>query len=173
MNFIQAVQTLVDGGVEFVIIGGWSAILHGSSYITNDLDVCFSRRKENLVRLARALVPFHPKLRDFAGRPALFWDETTLRNGAIFALSTGLGVIDLLAEVRGLGGFDEVKAHSVVMDAFDRRVRTLDLPSLIRAKRAAGRPKDLLLLRDRSLVFATCASALNAQPRVRLILTGP
>jgi hypothetical protein len=48
MNYIEAVQALVDGGVEFVIIGGWSAILHGSSYITNDLDVCFSRREETL-----------------------------------------------------------------------------------------------------------------------------
>jgi hypothetical protein len=146
VKFIQAVQTLVDAGVEFVIIGGWSAILHGSSYITNDLDICFSRRKENLGRLARALAPFHPKLRDLPAELPFVWDEATLRNGTIFTLSTDLGVIDLLAEVSGLGGFDEVNAHSVLIDAFDRRVRTLDLPSLIRAKRAAGRPKDLLVL---------------------------
>lgn len=146
MNFIQAVQALVDADVEFVIIGGWSAILHGSSYITNDLGVCFSRRKENLGRLARALAPFHPKLRGLPADLPFVWDATTLHNGTLFTLSTDLGVIDLLAEVSGLGGFDEVKAHSIEIDAFDRRVRTLDLPSLIRAKRAAGRPKDLLIL---------------------------
>jgi len=146
MNFIQAVQTLADAGVEFVIIGGWSAILHGSSYVTNDLDICFSRRKENLGRLAGALAPFHPRPRDLPAEVPFVWDETTLRNGTIFTLSTDMGVIDPLAEVSGLGGFDEVKAHSIEMDAFDRRVRTLDLPSLIRAKRAAGRPKDLLVL---------------------------
>jgi hypothetical protein len=146
MNFIRAVQTLVDGDVEFVIIGGWSAILHGSSYTTNDLDVCFSRRKDNLGRLARALAPFHPRLRDLPADLPFVWDDATLGNGTIFTLSTDLGVIDLLAEVTGLGGFEEVKACSVLVDAFDRRVRTLDLPSLIRAKRAAGRPKDLLVL---------------------------
>jgi hypothetical protein len=41
MNFVTAVQTLVDAGVDFVIIGGWSAILHGSSHTTNDLDLVF------------------------------------------------------------------------------------------------------------------------------------
>ena len=55
-------------------------------------------------------------------------------------------MIDLLAEVSGVGGFDEVKAHSELVQAFDRSVWTLDLPSLIRAKRAAGREKDLRAL---------------------------
>jgi hypothetical protein len=31
MNFLQAVQVLTDAGVEFAIIGGWSAIMHGSA----------------------------------------------------------------------------------------------------------------------------------------------
>jgi hypothetical protein len=39
MNWDIAVQTLVDSGVEFVIIGGWSAILHGSARMTRDLDI--------------------------------------------------------------------------------------------------------------------------------------
>ena len=67
MNFITAVHALVDAGVDFAIIGGWSAILHGSSNVTNDLDVCFSRQPENLKRLAGALAPFHPRLRDLPG----------------------------------------------------------------------------------------------------------
>lgn len=65
MQFEHAVQALSDAGVEFVIIGGVSAILAGSSYtITNDLDICYSRSIENLKRLAKALAPFHPRLRD-------------------------------------------------------------------------------------------------------------
>ncbi|HEV3200213.1 MAG TPA: hypothetical protein VGZ73_20050 [Bryobacteraceae bacterium] len=74
------------------------------------------------------------------------WDRSTLRNGTVSTLSTDLGAIDLLAEVSGLGGFDEVKACSILVQAFDRSVWTLDLPSLIRAKRAAGREKDLRIL---------------------------
>lgn len=143
MNFIAAVQTLVDQGVDFVIIGGWSAILHGSSYITSDLDLCYSRQPDNLKRLAKALAPFHARLRDMPRNLPFIWDEATLRNGTIFTLSTDLGEIDLLAEVSGLGGFEEVKKNSVLVQAFDRNVWTLDLPGLIRAKRAAGREKDL------------------------------
>jgi len=61
-------------------------------------------------------------------------------------LWTDLGGIDLLAEVSGLGGFEEVKASSILVHVFDRDVWTLDLSSLIKAKRAAGREKDLRAL---------------------------
>ena len=146
MNFIAAVQALVDGGVDFVIIGGWSAILHGSSSVTNDLDICYSRSSDNLKRVVVALTSFHPRLRDMPQNLPFVWDQATLRNAAIFTLSTDLGAIDLLAEVGGVGGFEEVKANSVLVRAFERDVWTLDLPALIRAKRAAGRAKDLQVL---------------------------
>ena len=51
-----------------------------------------------------------------------------------------------MAEVSGLGDWSEIRKCCVRVPAFDRDVWTLDLPSLIRAKRAAGRPKDLLVL---------------------------
>lgn len=146
MNFDIAVQALVDAGVEFIIIGGWSAILHGSSFMTGDLDIFFPRNSENLRRLVRALSPFHPRLRNFPSDLPFLWDETTLRNGTVFTLTTDLGIVDLLAEVSGLGSFEEVKQTVVSVDAFGRRVQTLDLRSLIKAKRAAGREKDLRIL---------------------------
>jgi hypothetical protein len=74
------------------------------------------------------------------------WDEATLRNATVLTLLTDLGEIDLLAEVAGVGTWDDVKAHSIIVDAFDRKIATLDLPSLIQAKRAAGRAKDLAAL---------------------------
>ena len=64
MNVEAAIHSLVDAGVEFVIVGGWSAILNGSAYITNDLDICYARSSQNLGRLAQALAPYHPRLRD-------------------------------------------------------------------------------------------------------------
>jgi hypothetical protein len=92
------------------------------------------------------LAAFHPRLRDLPEGLPFVWDQTTLRNAAFLTLSTDLGAIDLLAEVTGLGGFAEVKANSILVQAFDREVWTLDLPALIRAKRAAGRAKDLQVL---------------------------
>ena len=61
-------------------------------------------------------------------------------------MDTDLGPIDLLAEVAGVGVYDQATEHSVVVDAFDRRVATLDLAALIRSKRAAGRERDLAAL---------------------------
>ena len=146
MNFVQAVQVLTDAGVEFAIIGGWSAIMHGSAYLTNDLDICYSRADGNLQRLARALVLYHPRPAGFPPELPFIWDEKTLHSGTVFTLDTDLGRIDLLAEVSGLGDWSEIPKCCVRLPAFGRDVLTLDLPSLIRAKRAAGRPKDLLVL---------------------------
>ena len=67
------------------------------------------------------------------------WDASTLANGTVFTLQTDLGIIDLLAEVSGIGAYADVLAASIEVDAFERRVRTLDLKALIQAKRAAGR----------------------------------
>ena len=146
MKLEQAVQLLVDAGVDFVIIGGWSAILHGSPYMTNDLDICYSDRRENLKRMATALAPYHPRLRALPVGLPFVWDEVTLRNGRVFTLETDLGIIDLLAEVSGVGSFQDVRAGAVETEAFGRKVWILDLPALIKAKRAAGRKKDLELI---------------------------
>ena len=146
MNLELAIQQLCDAGVEFVVIGGWAAIFHGSTHVTNDLDICYSRDRENLRKLAGALAPYHPRPRDFPDSLPFVWDATTLANGTVFTLSTELGVIDLLAEVSGIGTYREVRAMSVEVEAFDRRLYTLDLRALIQSKKAAGRKKDLLIL---------------------------
>ena len=143
MLFESAVQALCDAEVDFIVIGGLAATFHGSGRVTYDLDVCYSRVPANLRRLAVALGPFHPRPREFADGVPFIWEEATLRNTSILTLRTDLGPIDLLAEVAGLGSFEAVALHSITVDAFDRRIKTLDLRSLIHAKRAAGRDKDL------------------------------
>ena len=129
-----------------MVIGGLSAAFHGSARVTYDLDICYSRASGNVRRLAAGLAPFHPGLRDSPVGLPFVWDEVTRRNGTIFTLQTDIGEIDLLAEVAGLATFEDVKKHSIVVEAFDRRIATLDLPGLIQAKRAAGREKDFAAL---------------------------
>jgi hypothetical protein len=146
MEYAKAVRALCDAQVEFILIGGVAASLHGSSNVTFDLDICFSRKPENLRRLASALASFHPRPQGLPPDLPFIRDEATLRNGTIFTLETSLGNIDLLAEVAGVGAYEEAKARSIELIAFDRRLSMLDLPSLIASKRAAGRPKDLLVL---------------------------
>jgi hypothetical protein len=47
MQFEEAVQALCDAGVDFVVIGGLAATLHGSAQVTYDLDICYSRASAN------------------------------------------------------------------------------------------------------------------------------
>lgn len=146
----QAIQLLADSQVEFVIIGGIAITLHGSSYLTSDLDLCYARKGENLSRIVTALKPYNPRLRVLGlpqGLP-LVWDEQTLRNGLNFTLITDLGEIDLLGEVSGIGGFDEALAASITISLYGHEIHVLSLEGLIRSKRAAGRPKDLLVLAE-------------------------
>ena len=146
MSYEAAIQKLVDSGVEFVIVRGWSAILHGGSFMTRDLGLCYSRRPANLKRLAAALAPYHPRLRDLPQGPPFLWDEVTLRNGTVFTLTTDFGEIDLLAEISGVGNYGQAKANSIPEFSWGREVWTLDLATLIKAKRAAGREKDLRII---------------------------
>ena len=142
----RAIKSLVENQASFVIIGGVAITAHGSAYITKDLDFCYSRDKDNLQRITAALAPFRPRPRGFPDNLPFVWDAGTLRNGANFTLVTDLGDIDLLAEVSGIGAYAEAAADCVVMQLYGYDVQILSLDALIRAKRAAGRVKDLLVL---------------------------
>jgi hypothetical protein len=77
--------------------------------------------------------------------PYIF-EESTLLNATNFTFQTDIGDIDLLGEVAGVGNYEAVENESVIMELFGFDVKVLSLNGLIKAKRAAGRPKDLLVL---------------------------
>ena len=139
-------RLLTQHQVEFVIVGGVATSAHGSSYLTFDLDVAYARTRDNLKHLAAALAPYHPRPRGFPANLPFIWDEQTISQGTNFTLTTDIGNIDLLGEVIGLGDYERVRDQSVVMNLFNLQCRVLSLDALITAKRAAGRPKDLLAL---------------------------
>jgi predicted nucleotidyltransferase len=143
VEFERAIAALCDAGVDFIVIGGVSAFAYGSSRVTFDLDICYSRTKENISRLAAALAPFKPRPRDFPAGLPFVWDESTLRNGGLFTLQTEIGDLDLLPEVAGVGTFDDALPNSSKLEIYGREVLNLNLRTLIAAKLAAGRPKDL------------------------------
>ena len=132
--------------VEFVIIGGLAAVLQGSAYVTADLDLCYSRKRQNLEKLARALAPFHPVLRAVPDQVPFQLDLSALRSGMNFTLSTAVGDVDILGEVTGMGTYDEIVAFSEDIEVFDVSCKVLTLEGLIKAKRAVARAKDLKLL---------------------------
>ncbi len=142
-EFERLLPVLVKHDVLFVLIGGVAGIIHGAARVTYDVDVVYERTGVNFKNLARALGPFSPYIRGAPPGLPFSFDDRTLRNGLNFTLTTTVGDIDLLGEVIGGGGYRELLPHSVDISAFEVTFKCVDLPTLIRLKLAAGRPKDL------------------------------
>jgi predicted nucleotidyltransferase len=145
-EFEKIGRVLAEGGVRFIVIGGWAGIFHGLAHSTYDVDVVYSRDRENIRRLVETLKPWRPYLRGVPpGLPFVF-DERTVRNGLNFTLDTDLGKLDLLGEVPGGRNYEELLPHSVEMEANGVKYRCATLERLIQMKRAAGRSKDLEII---------------------------
>lgn len=142
-DFQRLLDSLMVNRVEFVIIGGVALVLHGSSRVTQDLDICYSRSPENLERLAAALAPFRPTLRGAPPGLPFTLDARSLQSGLNFTLSAEPGDIDILGEVPGVGGYDQVSVDAVPMEVYGHQVLVMSLTTLEQAKRAAGRLKDI------------------------------
>lgn len=132
--------------VECVIVGGVAATLHGAEIPTTDIDVCYARSTSNLERLAAALQSVHARLRNAPEDIPFLLDVETLKRGLNFTFITDIGNLDLLGEVRGVGYYEDVVADSVSAELFGYRFAVIDIGKLIEAKRAAGRPKDLIAI---------------------------
>ncbi len=102
-DFPSLLRALVDAQVEFIIVGGLAATIHGSSRLTQDIDVVYARSDDNLQRLTRALAPHQPYLRGAPPGLPFEWSAATLKRGLNFALTTSLGDIDVLGEISGGG----------------------------------------------------------------------
>jgi hypothetical protein len=142
-QFEKLLPLFVNGDVEFILIGGVAGNVLGSARLTFDVDMVYNRGKANLERIAELLKPLSPYLRGAPPGLPFVLDVPALRNGLNFTLTTRLGDLDLLGEVVGGGGYRDLLPHTFVVEAFGVKFRCVDLPTLIRLKRAAGRPKDL------------------------------
>lgn len=142
----KAITSLTENEVEFVIVGGVAISLHSSAYITVDLDVCYSRTRENIRRLVSALMPFYPMPRKWPEGLLFHFDESTVRNGTNFTFETTIGDIDLLGEVKGIGDYSAALERSVTYEVYGAKIKALNLNALIDSKMAADRPKDHLVL---------------------------
>ena len=147
-DFEAIIRVFSESGVECVIVGGLAATIHGSSRLTLDVDLVYSRTPANIERLVSALRPYSPYLRGAPPGLPFVWNEATVERGLNFTLTTAIGDIDLLGEIAGGGDYEALVSHSASVDIFGYRCRCVDLPGLIRVKRAAGRPKDLDVLAE-------------------------
>jgi predicted nucleotidyltransferase len=146
VTLLDMVRALSEAGVRFVMIGGLAMRAQGSTRVTEDLDICYDPAPENVRRLATALADWHAYLRGVEPGLPFVMDERAFRTNPVMTLVTDRGAIDVMDEVAGVGGWEAVLAASEETTWSGTQVRVLSLVGLIKAKRAAGRPKDLAQL---------------------------
>jgi hypothetical protein len=133
---------LIQGDVEFVIVGGFAAVAHGVSLPTQDIDVCCRFTPENLLKLQEAITDLHPVHRMVPSRPPLQLTVETCAGLRNLYLDTDWGQLDCLGEILGLGQYQEVADLSVSVELSSGACRILTIDALIRAKEAMGRQRD-------------------------------
>lgn len=137
-HFFKLLSTMLEAEVDFVLVGGLAAAIHGSSMVTQDVDVCVSLKQENLQKLMDCLQPYNPVFRDPRRIPF-----TQLQPFKNIYLITDLGRLDCLGEIKGLGSYDQLMEQTETFPVDDRVCPILTLDALIRAKEAMGRERDL------------------------------
>lgn len=140
---LDILRRLSEHDVEFAIIGGLAGVAHGSSLVTEDLDVCAPLTRENLSRILAALGSLNPRWRMLPNRPPLPPDASKLDGYKNLYILSDWGQVDFLSDIAGIGGYDQVARRCVTLDIAGRPCRVLSLDALIEAKRAMGRPKDI------------------------------
>lgn len=148
-NFLEILNALHDRHVEFVIVGGVAAALHGGSRVTFDLDIVPSLAPASW----RSAVDL---LWDLGARPRIpepverirevdhvrRWRKEKGMLALNFRAPDGSTEVDLL--VGESDAFDELKQRAVEVKVDQRTFFVASIEDLIAMKQRAGRPRDLL-----------------------------
>lgn len=149
---VRLLAALREAGVDFVLIGGMAAILHGDVGVTVDLDVVPASAPRNLDRLGKALRALDARIRTEGVPEGLPFDCSAaffrnLAPDAIVNLTTRAGDLDLAFRPSGTQGYADLRRDAIEIEAADGlRILVASLADVIRSKEAANREKDRIAL---------------------------
>jgi hypothetical protein len=158
LHLNQLLERLIKADVEFVLVGGLAAAIHGSSLNTREVAVCIRLSTQNLMRIQAAFADLHPVHRSRPDIPLALTPEDCPLFKNLY-LKTDLGIVDCLGDVLAVGGYEEALSHSIVLELPIGACRILDVDTLIKAKEAMGRPHDLITVQHLKAVRALTPSS--------------
>ncbi len=141
-DFFDLLERMVKAGVDFVIVGGFAGVVHGCTYVTQDIDICCDFSANNLLRLQKALSDLRPVHRMTPNRLKLELTEENCGQFKNLNLDTEIGQLDCLSFIDGLGDYKKVKRESELVEVQDLQLRVVGLEALIKSKKAMNRPRD-------------------------------
>jgi len=136
-DFREFIQALNNHDVKYILVGGYSVILHGYSRTTGDMDIWVERSQENYRKIFNAFFQF--------GMPVFDMTKENFLNHPdweVFSFGRPPVSIDLMIIVKGLN-FEECYANSVFFEEDGLKIRTINYSDLMVAKKAAARAKDI------------------------------
>ncbi len=142
-DFKELLRIFNEKQVKYLVIGGYAVMKHSEPRFTKDLDIWVWTDSENAKLVFRALREFGAPL---TGLTEI--DFTQL--GTFYQMGRPPARIDILMSIDGVG-FEEAWGNRIASDFDGVPAHIISKQDLITAKRAAGRPQDLVDLE--SLTF--------------------
>jgi LmbE family N-acetylglucosaminyl deacetylase len=141
-------EVLARHGVRHVLIGGFAGVIHGSPYVTTDVDVVPDDDPANLERLSAALDDLHARVWTANEPDGVHFDHdaTSLAAVRVWNLVTDHGRLDIVFEPSGTAGYKDVARDAVSLVILGTRLDVASLADVVRSKEASGRDKDRLVL---------------------------
>lgn len=151
-NLNLLLQLLLKNNIDFVLIGGFAGTIHGSTLVTQDLDICLACNSENLKKLRHIFKNYHPVHRMTPQKLSFLTYPETLENVANVYLNSDLGILDVLSSVIGVGDFSRVKSNSIEIKIFDHVCKVISIDDLIASKKAMNRDKDKITVKELEMI---------------------
>ena len=136
-DFRDFLAALNDQQVRYILVGGFSVILHGYARTTGDMDIWVERTYENYLKITNAFQQF--------GMPVFDMTEENFlhhQNWDVFTFGSPPVAIDIMVKVKGLD-FEECYRQSVIFEDEGLKINVLHKSNLIAAKKSSGRSKDI------------------------------
>jgi predicted nucleotidyltransferase len=143
LDLRELFRALAEHGVDYLVIGGVAAQVHGRRRTTKDLDVTPSPDRENFDRLRAALVALdaHPvELGPTAPTPTA---EQLRIAPVVPPLTTRHGELHILNEIPGATAFAKMRERALTIDLDGIAVQIVGIDDLIRMKQTSGKPGDI------------------------------
>ena len=141
-DFFSLLKRLNKEGVNFVIIGGFAGIIHGCTFVTQDIDLCCEFTVENLLRLQNSIADLNPVHRMASKKTPLTLTADNYKDYKNLYLDTEFGQLDCLDSVDGIGNFEKVLQAGDEVKVEEMKFNVLTVEALIKAKKALNRPHD-------------------------------